>query len=471
MDGTSPGEAMEDRRDEAAGKRKRDPADEGDQDDPAVDSIMTLMCDDAEWEIMNSEEFNRQHLDDDQSCGDDWDTPEEQAAPIYDDITGRELILDKVREARLDEIRALGQQGVWEVVPRSTSIEKTGRPPIRGRWVDVNKGDDQNTNYRSRYVAREIKSLHGGNSREGTFAAMPPLESLKLLLSKVASRKGRGSPHKLLFIDISKAYLQADVLDPDIFVDLPPEMELPDSCARLRKALYGTREAAKCWEAEYTKCMTELGFRPGRSSPCLFWHAEWGCCAYIHGDDFVVSGDDEHLAKIQNFICDRYPTKVRGVLGPDPNDAKEMVILNRVVHWHEHALALEADPRHVEMILQEMGMEDAKGANCIGEVTHMEDGDDVALDKREAREYRSVAARMNFLAADRLDIQFACKEICRKMSQPTVADWKRIKKVARYLKQHPRMMTHFDFQEPFEDVVVYVDSDYAGCKATRKSTS
>ena len=80
---------MEDRRDEAAGKRKRDPADEGDQDDPGVDSIMTLMCDDAEWEIMNSEEFNRQHLDDDQSCGDDWDTSEEQAAPIYDDIIGR----------------------------------------------------------------------------------------------------------------------------------------------------------------------------------------------------------------------------------------------------------------------------------------------------------------------------------------------------------------------------------------------
>ena len=228
---------------------------------------------------MKCEEFNSQDIDEKQLF--DWVESEYHALPIiYDDLTGRELVPEKVREARLDEIRALQQQGVWEVVPRALSIETTGRPPIRGRWVDINKGDDANTNYRSRYVAREIKSLHGGNSREGTFAAMPPLESLKLLLSKVASRAGLGgSTHKVLFIDISKAYLQADVLDPNIFVDLPPEMELPQSCARLRKALYGTCEAAKCWEAEYTKCMVDLGFKPGKSCPCLFWHAEWGCLA------------------------------------------------------------------------------------------------------------------------------------------------------------------------------------------------
>ena len=31
-----------------------------------------------------------------------------------------------------------------------------GKPPISVKWVDVNKGDDLNPNYRSRLVAREI---------------------------------------------------------------------------------------------------------------------------------------------------------------------------------------------------------------------------------------------------------------------------------------------------------------------------
>ena len=65
------------------------------------------------------------------------------------------------------------------------------KPPIRGRWVDTNKGDEENKVYRSRYVAMEIRELHGGSGREGLFAAMPPLEALKLVLSLTVSRPDR----------------------------------------------------------------------------------------------------------------------------------------------------------------------------------------------------------------------------------------------------------------------------------------
>lgn len=98
--------------------------------------------------------------------------------------------------------------GVWEVVPRSQCFSRTGRVPICGRWVDINRGDDKNKVYRSRYVAMEIRKLHGGNDREGVFAAMPPLEALKLVLFIAACCQipSRTHPHKLMFIDISKAF-------------------------------------------------------------------------------------------------------------------------------------------------------------------------------------------------------------------------------------------------------------------------
>ena len=51
-------------------------------------------------------------------------------------------------------------------------------------------------------------------------------------------------------MDISKAYLHADVLDQDLYVELAKEMELVGQCGRLKKALYGIREAARCWERE-----------------------------------------------------------------------------------------------------------------------------------------------------------------------------------------------------------------------------
>ena len=43
-----------------------------------------------------------------------------------------------------------------------------------------------------------------------------------------------------------------------------------------------------------------------------------------------------------------------------------------------------------------------------------EEGEEMS--KEDATEYRALAARANFLALDRLDIQFAVKELCRSIS-------------------------------------------------------
>ena len=120
---------------------------------------------------------------------------------MYDDLTGHELDRNEVLKARLNEIEGLASMGVWDVAPREQCIARTGREPIRGRWVDVNKGDDNNKVCRSRYVAMEIRKMHGGNAREGLFAAMLPLEALKLLISPYReqwaqkAREGRAQAH------------------------------------------------------------------------------------------------------------------------------------------------------------------------------------------------------------------------------------------------------------------------------------
>ena len=150
-------------------------------------------------------------------------TEEEQSEQLtfYDNLTGKALKYAKVMDARLDEIKALQDMRVWEVVPVTECLERTQKKPIRGRWVDVNKGDDHVEVYRSRYVAMELKREHGGAMREGLFAAMPPLEGMRLLLSFVASGRGCDIPYKIMFLDISKAYLHAEVLDNCIYVELP----------------------------------------------------------------------------------------------------------------------------------------------------------------------------------------------------------------------------------------------------------
>ena len=248
----------------------------------ADDREMFLMCaeDDRDQDLDDYKNANLEEYEINDRWADWTEDEEVHHDNVYDDLTGKHLDGKEARKARLNEIEALVNMQVWDIVPVSSCMSATGRKPINGRWVDVNKGDDNTKVYRSRYVAQEIKKQHGGNQREGLFAPMPPLEALKVVLSCAASRPNLD--HKLMFIDISKAYLHAYVVDPNLYVVLPKEMKFSNMCGHLKKAPYGTREAAKCWEIEYSNTLHELGFSKGKHNPCLFLHRELhtGICAW-----------------------------------------------------------------------------------------------------------------------------------------------------------------------------------------------
>ena len=90
---------------------------------------------------------------------------------------------------------------------------------------------------------------------------------------------------------------------------------------------------------------------------------------------------------------------------------------------------------------------------------------------QDATGYRAIAARANYLGQDRADIQFAVKEICKKMSAPCEGDNSKIKRLARYLKGNPRYVVHFPFRAIGNEITVWTDTDFAGCGESRKSTT
>merc|ERR1711940_245427 len=85
--------------------------------------------------------------------------------------------------------------------------------------------------------------------------------------------------------------------------------------------------------------------------------------------------------------------------------------------------------------------------------------------------YRGLVARGNYLSLDRSDIGFAVKELCRNMSSPSEGDWMALKRLGRYLHGRERAVVKFPYQEMSRKLEVWVDTVYAGCKRTRKSTS
>jgi hypothetical protein len=93
------------------------------------------------------------------------------------------------------------------------------------------------------------------------------------------------------------------------------------------------------------------------------------------------------------------------------------------------------------------------------------------LNAQDATKYRAITARGIYLAQDRTDIQYAVKELSRKMAKPTKGSWEKLKRLARYLLGRERMITKYKYQKWTGCINVWTDTDYAGCKETRRSTS
>ena len=118
---------------------------------------------------------------------------------------------------------------MWELRDEVECSRLIGEAPITVRWVDVSKRDDVHVNYRSRLVARQIKT----KGTESIFAGIPPLQAIRSVVSMAATACGSWKPvwdpmpkrrTQMLLIDITRAYFNAKTApDKPTYVDLPRE--------------------------------------------------------------------------------------------------------------------------------------------------------------------------------------------------------------------------------------------------------
>ena len=389
---------------------------------------------------------------------------------FVDDISGAPLNAELVRQARAEELKHFKQHAVYKKVSLEECKMRTGKGPIGSMWLDINKGDESSPEYRSRFVAKEVNT----HAAEEMFAATPPLEAKKVLFSLAASQPATTNSLKLMFVDVKRAFFYARARR-DVYVKLPPEDATPGMCGKLLKAMYGTRDAPALWEDDYSNKLKAKGFIQGRASPCVFVHSLYNLKLVVHGDDFTFLGDSSALAFAEACMRQLYDIKVRGVLGPDPNDDKEIRILNRILTWSADGLHYECDPRHAEIIVHDLFHDISKGPRITSPGVKNKPPEDLTEDPElqpaEATRYRRLVARANYMALDRCDIQYAVKELSRGMSTPRASHWKALLRLGKFLQQYPRFVNDFHWQQPTTVVHTFVDSDWAGEEPGRKSTS
>lgn len=162
---------------------------------------------------------------------------------------------------------------------------------------------------------------------------------------------------------------------------------------------------------------------------------------WFWGDDLLIVGDQiaqDNIIKTMSAKCDM---TVRAIIGPEPNDAKHVRILNRYVTLVAHDdnnsrhpsyhLECKADPTHAELIVRQLGLDSGKSVTTPGvkrKATEIFE-DSPAMSKHMTTQYRSIVMRTAYLGVDRPDMQFSTEELAIHNSEPTEADWLQLKRL------------------------------------------
>ena len=412
------------------------------------------------------------------------DNPEllEEDPGGIDEVTGLPLPAELVRKSRKEEIAYCEQKlQIWDVVDVDMCWRETGRAPLGTRWTELNKGDDEHMEVRSRLVAQETKrqsTIEPGDTA-AVFAAAPPLETLRFLGSMAMT----ADPNKkwvLRFLDVSRAHLHCKMRR-RVFVRLPPEATHggdETKCGLLNNCLYGLRDAGQNFEFDVRDVCVNAGCKQGVFSPVCYSVVGRELAFFHHGDDFVALGPREQSAWLSDELGRVFIIKDRGVLGPGAQDLREIRVLNRLMRWFPagspggERIEYEADPRHVQILLAQTGLQEGKAKTVTTPGVKGNDlHDGKELTGAAVKEFRSAAMRAVYLAADRPELQFASKEVARAMQRPTTTAWEAIKRISRFLLGAPRVVWEWRRQSWRNDLTGYADSDWAGQPGSRKSTS
>ncbi|GIL72143.1 hypothetical protein Vretifemale_2470, partial [Volvox reticuliferus] len=119
-----------------------------------------------------------------------------------------------------------------------------------------------------------------------------------LLRALLAVAAAKGMPiHQL---DVSTAFLNGE-LEEELWMQQPPgyESKDPNQACRLKRSIYGLKQAPCCWYVKLVAALDKLGFKSSQADPALFIKKDENGIVYllVHVDDIVTTSDDVELIK------------------------------------------------------------------------------------------------------------------------------------------------------------------------------
>ncbi|MBW0538652.1 hypothetical protein O181_078367 [Austropuccinia psidii MF-1] len=230
--------------------------------------------------------------------------------------------------------------------------------------------------------------------------------------------------------DISVAYLHSK-LEEEIYVDAPSEFrpEWEGKAMKLNKAMYGLKQAGRCWWLHFKSIMNKLNFEAEELDQSLYKCTKNDVILYIwmHVDDGVIFSNNttammELKENLMTFLKVKWEDKITRIVGIDVVQTPEFLKLSQ--------------SKFAGQIIEQF---------------------------EQQKWYQSIIGSLNYLAlGTRPDLSFAVGYLARYAGSPQEEHWGALKHLLGYVKHTRDQHLRYHSNPACEALDLWSDADWGG---------
>ncbi len=360
--------------------------------------------------------------------------------------------------AIFEELEALKAKGVYEEI---TEIPP-GRKAVDCKWVLHIKRNSSGhiARFKARLVAKGFTQIPGQDFTY-TFAPVARWDSIRMILAIAASRD-----MELRHIDIKTAFLNGP-LEEEIYMKRPEIAG--DGFWRLRKGLYGLKQAGRTWYLEFDSKYQLIGFRRCES--------DWSVHTRTKEPDQSLSAtsvDDIVLASTSTNESDTVTKEINSHFEITDNGEPELLLGCVVTRNRKRGCVTLSQGPFIGSILHYFDMDTCNAVSTpLPAKTRLTTDDcpktDAERELVKKYPYCTLVGKVMYLATTtRPDIAFAVRELAKFMSNYGQQHWIAAKHLLRYLSGTRSLgITLGNIDQPYPLFRAFTDSDWASGEGRR----
>jgi hypothetical protein len=250
-------------------------------------------------------------------------------------------------------------------------------------------------------VLRSIKQdARGFSQKEGidyeeTFAPVARYTSIRTIIALAVKMKW-----KLHQMDVKTTFLNG-VIKEEVYIEQPQGFEVEDKkthVCKLKKALFGLKQAPKAWYGRIDSFLTSLGFTKRKVDSNLYFKVmnDEVVILSLYVDDLFLTGEEKPITECKKKLASEFEMKDLGLmhyfLGLEVWQSPERIFLNQ--------------GKYAVEILKRFDMLECKSMNTPME-TKLKLLVDTSSKLIDATLYRQIIGSLMYLTNTRPDIYFA----------------------------------------------------------------